>query len=312
MKGDRPYGRCHYCGEWQELTEEHVPPRKAFNSTTTRPFKPAGKNIFDPRTMSLGKQKQGGVSYYRLCRKCNSDTGAWYGGAYHHWAIYGASLIEHGIGLSPVYHETLAEPGRIAKQIIGMFLTINGIEFGDTHEDLRRYVLQRRRVGIPEEFALYCYLTRSQQYRVSGFISKRNLESRETEYVSEISHFPFGYLLYYDSRPRDQRLFDISWFTRKRFDSVTDVQLRLQQLPVHSAMPTDFRSFEDMEKSRDKHKNMKPSEFPGSDKEFREEQIRQSTISVARLEQLGSINPTFVTADPNLADEAKSRYNIDD
>lgn len=50
-------------------------------------------------------------------------------------------------------------PGRVAKQIVAMFGTLNGSGFFQRHPELQKYVLNKNEVGLPEKFRLYCFLT---------------------------------------------------------------------------------------------------------------------------------------------------------
>ena len=45
------FGKCALCGKECELTFEHIPPRRAFNSTPARPV--SGEEIFNVHRIEL-------------------------------------------------------------------------------------------------------------------------------------------------------------------------------------------------------------------------------------------------------------------
>lgn len=74
-RGDR-YGRCRLCGEEQQLSKTHVPPKGAGNRGEARP---AVVRTGDDRvpTLDLGRPNQGGMWGYWFCVDCNQKTGVW-------------------------------------------------------------------------------------------------------------------------------------------------------------------------------------------------------------------------------------------
>ena len=70
-----------------ELTQEHIPPKNAFNSSTIKifPFEETIKTVsrsdlrmpWDTEGLN-GSLQQGGHKRYCLCRSCNNNTGQWY------------------------------------------------------------------------------------------------------------------------------------------------------------------------------------------------------------------------------------------
>lgn len=80
------YRNCRICGEYRELTFEHVPPETVFNKGTVRNIsldvviEDTMKKDKLPWEINYGKgkiQQRGGGGFY-LCGDCNSCTGQWY------------------------------------------------------------------------------------------------------------------------------------------------------------------------------------------------------------------------------------------
>jgi hypothetical protein len=70
-------GMCRLCGETRELTDEHIPPKSAFNDRYV-----VMQSVADT-PWGLRKRKefhQGGFKKPVLCAICNNNTGARIGG----------------------------------------------------------------------------------------------------------------------------------------------------------------------------------------------------------------------------------------
>jgi len=188
-----------------------------------------------------GKLKQGGVHYYTLCERCNELTGRWYGNAYKNWAYTGLQHLIAADGNPELFtlHHTC--PGRVMKEIICMFLSVNAPEFGDRFPYLRRFVLNKDLRGLPPEVKVYAYYTLSRKLRYAGLTAFGKLPGRPT-YLSEISAAPYGYILTVKSSRPDSRLFDISGLANYGFNQFTDISVRLRNLPVLFPIPGDFRT----------------------------------------------------------------------
>ena len=87
MKALKHPGICKICGEYKEMSPEHIPPKHAFNSTKVMilPFEELAKTITGAEGRKpwelqglKGTTQQGGYKKYCLCHSCNNDTGQWY------------------------------------------------------------------------------------------------------------------------------------------------------------------------------------------------------------------------------------------
>ena len=84
-----PNGQCHLCGSSGPLTFEHVPPSAAFNDHRVLEadiHKLIGSDLLADLKNPTGKYNQRGSGKFTLCRRCNNDTGGWYGRAYVEFA----------------------------------------------------------------------------------------------------------------------------------------------------------------------------------------------------------------------------------
>ena len=76
------YGKCHICGEYGELSFEHIPPEAALNKGQVKAY--SGEEILKTfhgeRARYLNMQR--GMGRFSLCKSCNNTTGQWYAATY--------------------------------------------------------------------------------------------------------------------------------------------------------------------------------------------------------------------------------------
>ncbi|NTA15456.1 hypothetical protein [Agrobacterium tumefaciens] len=235
-------GACCICGTHGKLTFEHIPPKSAFNNhlllvASVQDYLDSEK---DDRKIRHRESRKG-FGKYSLCEKCNNLTGAWYGSEYVAWAYQGVRFLGSSGALAMPYH---IFPGRVAKQIVAMFGTLNGSGFFQRHPELQKYVLNKNEVGLPEKFRLYCFLTskNSHAFRASGIVAMMVTGHHRPLVFSEMSFVPFGYVLTVDSLPPSPDLFEISFFFNERYDSYRDLHLPIPSKETHSYFPGDYRT----------------------------------------------------------------------
>lgn len=246
---EKPSGICAVCGVDGPLSFEHVPPRSAFNDH--------GILLVDMQhwlaNLQAGgadlrlKRKPRGAGDFTLCRRCNADSGAWYGRRYAEWAHQGmANLLAapRGSSLSLPYH---IFPQPVFKQALCMFASACGPTLFGKNPALVRYILNRDASSYPGPFRLYCYLmspesTRARQLGMSGVLQMGGV----SHFLSEIAFPPFGYVLSEDATPIDPRLVDITEFSSNRYDEFRSLHLRLPVLEINSLYPGDYRTAGEM------------------------------------------------------------------
>ena len=229
------------------LSQEHVPPQKAYNEQTMT------RMNFEQFTAALYGQKpksqiqQGGASDYTLCEECNNKTGSWYGGPFVQWARQGMhTLCKDCLRTTPIpFHPTI-RPLCVLKQIVCMFLSINSVAFRGEHAELPAFVLQKSKRNLPPNYRFFVYFLARSSFRRAGMtgiiqLDPQTLRPRRTNWQTEFSHQPFGYVMTVDSQPPDDRLCEISHFGSCKFDEERDFHLKLTVLETHFPFPGDYR-----------------------------------------------------------------------
>ena len=100
-------GPCRICGETRMLTEEHIPPRGAFNKERGRTVEVGA--LLNREELAMpdeGEVFQGGISGFTLCEECNNLTGTRWGREYQEWARRAAWLMRSQPQLPPEVDET--------------------------------------------------------------------------------------------------------------------------------------------------------------------------------------------------------------
>jgi hypothetical protein len=243
-------GECRVCGTHGELSFEHVPPRKAFNDQAvliaTIERLRAGDH---PDNYDKGaRQQQKGSGANTLCPRCNSTTGSWYGRAYVNFARQGLEYLHAFRSASQLYLPFRIQPLRIAKQIICMFMSINGPNFESIQTELVRFVLNKHVRHLPSHtrlFAFYSAGDRSRSSGVSAMIQGFNTESQTGFVFSEVTFPPLGFVLTLNSSPPDDRLADVTYFADDfSYHEKRVLWLRLPVLPIYTFFPGDYRDRE--------------------------------------------------------------------
>ena len=195
-------GVCHICGKYGELTFEHIPPEKAFNSQRAKIY-----NGDEALKRSKGEQArycnlQQGMGKYSLCQSCNNNTGAWYAQTYCDFAmdviksLYKNEPLEHGDVVEFTFRECPVL--QIVKQVITMFCSLL------PYEEVQRLgfdklLLEKESNTINRElFDLRMYLTPIETGQLmcgpTGVFIKKD-KGVETVWVADLCTYPFGFIL---------------------------------------------------------------------------------------------------------------------
>jgi hypothetical protein len=246
-------GPCHICGEVKPLTDEHVPPRAAFNDKRTITINFDTAMTLGPDIEPKGKHNQGGVKFKTLCERCNNLTGRWYGEAFVDWCYRGADILQKTEGkpsLITVYH---AFPLRVIKQIITMFFSVNSTKFREVHPYLEDFVLSKEKRYLPPQYHVYVYYNLAGLFRYHGVGAVGNFNGGVHSVFSEITYPPYGYVLSLKSLAPDKRLYEITHFARYGYMDFRDIEMRPPVLPTDSPLPGDYRTKEQMYEDRAKN-----------------------------------------------------------
>jgi hypothetical protein len=245
------FGTCHICGNYRELSFEHVPPRAAFNDKRTIKVTFEDAIGLGPDEIVKGPIRQRGLGDYTLCIKCNNDTGAWYGGKFVDWCYQAMEILIRSDGKPSLIYMNYLFPLPILKQIVTMFFSVNGDNFWKANPELVRFVLDRERNHLPPKYRFYVYYNITGRFRYSGITGQLQVTSilgsgSKPIVMSEITYPPFGYVLTFDSPAPDKRLYEITHFADCKHNEFRVMTLKLPVLPTHLFYPGDYRTREEI------------------------------------------------------------------
>ncbi len=241
-------GNCWLCGQFRELTEEHTPPRSAFNDHSIL------LQSIDKLTEQLGRviwegQMVRGWTTHSLCGECNNKSGGQYGSHYADFIKDVAETVDKvadGDGVSVVVRRPLS----ILKQVMLNFVTANGQHFVKTHPWIRKFLRSSRNRDFPPDWYVYAFAVKGTSGRKSGVSGFYDLIQKRINVVAEFTFWPLGTVLAF--QPMDNYpLAPIHHFARYEYtDSRAKLVLNLPVNPASSAYPVDFRSKEQIVNGR--------------------------------------------------------------
>lgn len=272
---------CALCGKYfDDLSFEHIPPKSAFNNNPAKGY--SGKELIGKNSapwITDGLQfenMQKGMGKYSLCHECNNNTGSWYVNAYQKFAMIFSDILKEnedrpnvGVKINNMF------PLQIIKQVISMFCSINqDINFSSCNDiqtqemnemptilqtmigaqyalikasksldELREFVLDKESTNLDSnKYKLCICQTNSKICKYNGLSSIMNLDNNSFVAVSEITAYPFGFILYFNP-PKDLNYkgVDITSFASCNYDDKADIYLPITIYEVNSWMPLDYR-----------------------------------------------------------------------
>ncbi|WP_192348824.1 hypothetical protein [Algoriphagus sp. Y33] len=247
-------GICNICGDYKELSKEHVPPRSAFNKGRWTQYL-YSDNQWAENPLILPNTKriyQGGVKFSTICGKCNNNTGGWYAGSFSDWCHYSMDILKRAKGKTSLFIPNELYPLKIAKQIITMFFAINDSDFRKRHPKLVKFVLDKRCYPLPDEYKIWAYFKIDENLR---YISESYIgnfkKGPKPIMITEIAFPPFGFLLTSPvyKEDIDHRLTNITHFSYFKFEEKRHFDLRLPTLPTVINIAGDFRSKSEIEEA---------------------------------------------------------------
>ena len=157
-------GICRICRKLRELTYEHVPPRCAFNRAPARMYRLEQWVILESGGPAQYRKQQRGSGYVSLCEECNNRRGGrWNVPDFCLWARTGDAAIRRFPAGETVTEASFRptkqlRPLPFAKQIVSMMLALNEPAFGAAYPALREFVMEKERVGLPDDHHIYLSL----------------------------------------------------------------------------------------------------------------------------------------------------------
>jgi hypothetical protein len=257
-----PSGHCSLCGKMSELTFEHVPPRSAFNKSTR--YKSVDMlevlkrdDILDAKFS--GKVEQGGVGYFSLCSSCNNFLGINYVPSY---TAYSNSFIDFAKKREFNYFEFEMhnfEASKVLKQVVSMFITLNGWKITQHYNELRQYVLDPNSNELPKRFRVFNYLNTGGQLRNICFSTIGGFEIDKAVTVSEITFPPLGHVMTLDFNGSLPFHFELTNFKEFGIHELVSIDFKIFRLPTYLPVPLDYREKHVIQDAIDKGKDMRPT-----------------------------------------------------
>jgi len=240
-------GVCRICGERRELSYEHVPPRCAFNQRPARMYSLEQWVILESGGPAQYRDQQRGSGYVTLCADCNNRRGGrWNVPNFCLWARTGDAAIRRFPADETVTEVSFRptkqlRPLPFVKQIVSMMLALNEPAFGAAYPALCEFVVEKERVGLPDDYRAYLSLCDIGFARWVGrydFLGITLDGDLETVVATELSYYPFTYVLSIGPPLHVGELSDITDYAhRPRSDIITDKVT----LPVNgSFLPFDI------------------------------------------------------------------------
>ena len=248
-------GYCHICGEYTELTFEHIPPKQAGNRSQVNEisgdilissFADIKRLPWDLSGLKY-KQKQKGMGKHTLCQSCNNNTGSWYGEDYIIFSNTMAALLvkekpQPNMGVSFTIE---MRPLNFIKQVLSLFCSINKYPLNKNISD---FILQKEsNEFIYDEYILSMFLYIGSFQKFLGTSALCSLPDKGDDklkaiFVSEICTYPLGFCLYKRSEDlKDIIGTDITYFTNYSIDESSEVEISLPVLTSNSFLPQDYR-----------------------------------------------------------------------
>jgi len=222
-------GICHLCGDFKELTFEHIPPKSALNDKPI--FIKKYEHQYDKDSLVYGKsiRSNNGSGSYCFCKSCNNNTGSWYANDFADFVLQAHSYFETSKSINRLnYIDFNFKPLNVLKQILTMFLGIEHMGILRDDKDIVNFILSKENNYLPEKYQIYIYNTISIHKRMYG-IQFNNINNNFNTH-SEITFYPFGYFLTVESPPPIKLMTNITQFKKFHFNQIENYTLPLLYL----------------------------------------------------------------------------------
>lgn len=234
------------CGAETQLTEEHVPPQKAFNDCTVFLHKLDRDASPEAKFVPAGRPQQGGCRGYTLCGQCNNDTGD-YARSYIEFARACAQYA------SPVYANKIVPIAggirrqKVAKEALVIMCSCCSAEITDEYPDLKRLLLNRNARCLQHPLRLFAYIKCDPGGRRSGKSFVLRVDTRVARHVSDFAWWPLGFALTFNDTAVEEAAEVTHWLDCE-YGEVSGGPVHLPCLWTTTPYPLDFRSPREVEK----------------------------------------------------------------
>ncbi len=159
-----------------------------------------------------------------------------------------------------MHYEYRTYPLRILKQIITMFFSANSPRLRIEEPELESFVLGKTIKTLSRRYRFFAYYNVEGWHKRVGIslltkLDPQFISSPSFTFVSEINFPPFGYVMTIDSDYSDQRLYEITYFSRYEYDEFANLYIKLSTLPTYTYLPLDYRSQKEVEEVRQRYSN---------------------------------------------------------
>ena len=253
-------GKCHICGQVKELTREHVPPQSVFNKQTKKVY--GGEELIGREKLPWdfsdlkGEQHQGGVAYNRLCESCNNNTGLWYVPAYKEFCEQFVTLAKKLTKPTTAVSVTLhgVYPLRVIKEVLSMLATVNNKDFLDALPNIRELILDKSKQGLDKiRFMVGMYVNTGGTAKYVGYSVM--IVGETIQPISEISSYPFGFVLLEDPTLTDGYLDITDFLNDFTFADCIDLKLVMPVRETNTVFPGDYRTKSQVLEQRNSNRN---------------------------------------------------------
>jgi len=228
-------GKCRICGKEKKLTFEHIPPKKAFNSTPV--YFQNFEHLHESESPIYGKRirSNNGAGGYFLCKSCNNNTGSWYASDYVEFAKLGAYVLTNRVYANKfICAEYPIKPLNVLKQVFTMFAALDSSDYLIEQKGYKEFILDPKSKDIPPNIRVFMYFTSSIKTR--NPISFSNMEGYNRRF-GEISFIPFGFHISIDTLPINRPFCEITSFATYDFNEREKMILPLQYLIPKTMFP---------------------------------------------------------------------------
>jgi hypothetical protein len=243
------FGQCKICGKQGKQSFEHVPNKKAYNEAKV--IEHSFEDVFVKKKNVKGKIVQGGIGEYTLCESCNSNTGAWYGIEYIHWAKTCFDFLRTRTP-SPtepdkaIVHLNNVHPLRFLKQVVVFFFSV-APDLARTYPELKHFVLDKQNTRLPQGCRFFLNLYFGEKPNLKRWPLAANISFRMeggqiipvySSVLSEVAHPPFALTMSEETGFRGAR--EITSFIKYGYEELVNLKLKLRVIRGKSEFPGSF------------------------------------------------------------------------
>lgn len=248
---------CRICGEQNDLTKEHLPPKSAGNSDASISYDIEDwfNRDKDGRFLS-GKHQQGGIWGRTLCSKCNNLTGSRYGTEYAEWVAIAERMIcdqlpsreEQDANTTPrsvTFIIKRCKPGAFIRQVLSIMVSLSSDwDVSSRFPEIRDLLLHKSIASLPGPLRISMCLMQGLDARLCGPTLVFKPATQYWKWVTSFAFFPFAFEMILCSSDGyiDDGLCRIDNFLTMEPESVSDVEIECRTAFAHTPYPTDWRS----------------------------------------------------------------------